>query len=85
MSNKKEEEVRKIIADWNPLGEKSSTIKDLSGYKYEAMDIMSSFKIVPGLSLKDAIKSVIEGAFNIILDESELNTISEKISKILSK
>ncbi len=85
MLDKKTEEVRKIIDIWNPLEDKSSAIEDLSGYQYEAMDIMSSYKIIPGLSLKAAVKNVIEGAFKISLNEAELDTAVEKISRILDK
>ena len=79
------EQVRIILEQWNPLGDRASSIEDLDGYKTEAIDILSSYKIIPGLKLNKAVKSVIEGAFDITVDTNELNVAVEKISKIIDK
>jgi hypothetical protein len=34
------EEVAKILTEWNPLGDDAKKIKDLNGYRTEAIDII---------------------------------------------
>ena len=84
----KEETIQKvsnILNIWNPLGEKASTVEDLDGYRTEAIDILSTYSFFPGMTVHKAVKSVIEGAFEITVDESGLNDAVEKISKIIDK
>ncbi|MGH7826153.1 MAG: DUF1871 family protein [Candidatus Binatia bacterium] len=34
------QEVAKILAEWNPLGEQAATVLDSDGYKTQAIDIL---------------------------------------------
>ncbi len=74
--------------EWNPLGDKASTINDLNGYRTEAIDILSTYEFFSGLSgltVQKAVKKVIEQAFDITVDENGLNNAAERISKIIDK
>lgn len=75
--------VSNILSEWNPLGDKAETMSDLEGYKYEAMDILSTIKIT-GISVNKAVSQVIEQAFSITLKKSELAHYSEKIKLLLT-
>ena len=85
MRNNKIIQVAKIIEEWNPLGEKANSIKDLEGYRYEAMDIISSYKILSKQqSLKESIEKVLTQAFHIELNESKLTEATQRIKTILN-
>jgi len=74
MSNEQIIKVAKIIEEWNPLGEKENAIEGLEGYRYEAMDIISSYKILSKKqSIKESVKKVLTQAFNIELNEGKLS------------
>ena len=77
-------EVAKILEQWNPLGEAANTVEQLEGYRYEAMDIISSIKIMPGTpNIKETTKTVLTQAFHIELDEVKLDDASKKIETVL--
>ena len=77
-------EVAKIIENWNPLGEAANSIDQLEGYRYEAMDILSTIDIVYGKeNIKDAIEIVLTQAFNIELDQTKLMDVTTKVKNIL--
>ena len=59
--------VASILNEWNPLGDKASAMNDLEGYKYEAIDILSTIKI-KRVSAEVAISQVLTQAFGISLD-----------------
>ena len=42
------ETVAKILEKWNPLGENANSIKDLDGYRVEAIDIISTLDLLYG-------------------------------------
>ena len=75
--------VASILDDWNPLGDKASTIDSLEGYKYEAIDILSTIE-VSKLPVEEAVSQVITEAFSITLIESELRHYSAKIERLLN-
>ena len=84
MSNEQITKVAKIIEEWNPLGEKANEIKDLEGYRYEAMDIISSSKILSKRqSIKESIEKVLTQAFKIELNEIKLSEAAKQIEIIL--
>lgn len=83
--NEEIEQVRIIIEEWNPLGEKADNFKGLSGYKYEALDIHLNLRIFPQKSVKQVVKQIIEQSFDISIIETELDSVVEKISKILNR
>ena len=76
--------VANILEEWNPLAEKANTIEGLEGYRYEAIDIISSSRILSKTqSIKESIEKVLTQAFSIKLNEQQLNEASNKIEAIL--
>ena len=74
--------VSTILSEWNPLGDRAETISDLDGYRYEAMDILSTIKIVK-VAPEKAVSDVLTQAFRITLDEAQLKYYSAKIERLL--
>ena len=84
MSNEQIIKVAKIIEEWNPLGEKANGVEGLEGYRYEAMDIISSYKILSKKqNIKELIENVLTQAFKIELDEAKLYEATKQIKSIL--
>ena len=84
----KEEQILKVanvLEEWNPLGEAANTVEQLDGYRYEAIDIISTIKIVNGPGkIKESIEQVLTQAFNIDLDKDKLDEATNKIINLLS-
>jgi len=77
-------EIAKIIEDWNPLGEAANSIDQLEGYRYEAMDILSTINIINGKEkIKEAIETVLAQAFKIEIDQIKLTEATIKVKNIL--
>lgn len=72
-----------ILNEWNPLGDKAVTIESLEGYKYEAMDILSTISITKA-PVKKAVSQVLEQAVSIKLKESELSHYSAQIEQLIN-
>lgn len=58
-------------------------MSDLEGYKYEAIDILTTVEISK-VSVKKAVAQVLEQAFSVSLQESELNLYSQQIEQLLN-
>ena len=77
-------EVARVIEEWNPLGEAANTIDQLEGYRYEAIDILSTINIIKGNNkVEKSIEQVLTQAFHINLDKTKLVEASTKIKCIL--
>lgn len=63
--------IAKLLQEWNPLEGRVSNVKNLEGYRYEAIDILSSISITK-YSVRDSVANVLSEAFNLELDESKL-------------
>ncbi len=63
--------IAELLQEWNPLGGSASNAQDLEGYRYEAIDILSSISITK-YSVRDSVANVLSEAFNLELDESKL-------------
>ncbi len=74
--------VAKILEEWNPLGEKAQLINDLNGYHTEAVDILMSSKILKS-PIKKSVESVLSQAFDLSLNEAQLNHYSEQIERLV--
>ena len=84
MSEKEIINVANILEEWNPLGENANTIEGLEGYRYEAIDIISSSRILSKTqNIKESIEKVLTQAFSIELNEQQLNEATNKIETIL--
>ena len=82
MDDQKIEEIKKILKRWNPLGDRAVEVEDLNDYEIEAIDIISSVAMYRD-GVKRSVKTVLEQAFNLSLDENELNEYSTEIEKII--
>jgi hypothetical protein len=80
------EAVAKVLSDWNPLGEAATSISDLNGYRTEAVDIISVFRISAGSQPAEKIvRQVLNQAFGLSLTLSECRTPAQKIRAALPK
>ena len=78
------EKVAKILEEWNPLGENANFVKDLDGYRVEAIDIISTLDMFYGNNVEKAVSGILEEAFDIRLASDEVKIAAEKIRKILN-
>ena len=76
--------VADILNDWNPLGERASSVNGLDGYYVEAMDVLSSLDSYKQ-SVRRTVGAVLSDAFEIELDEGKLRQYSERIEQLIKK
>jgi hypothetical protein len=80
------EEVAKILTDWNPLGDDSKKIKDLDGYRTEAIDIIFNLEINKNrASAENIVMEVLNQAFDLYLRKNECIGPTQKILNVLNK
>ena len=80
------DEVAKILTEWNPLGDDAKKIKDLNGYRTEAIDIIFNLKINKNrANAKNIVMEVLNQAFNLNLTENECFGSTQKILNVLNK
>ena len=73
-----------VLGAWNPLGEAANTTEALEGYRYEAIDIISTIDLLSGPSrVENAIERVLTQAFDIVLDKEGLANAARDISSVL--
>jgi hypothetical protein len=77
-------EISRILTAWNPLRQRAAAVKDLDNYQTEAMDILSVVEL-HGYSPKRAVSEVLQQAFLIDLEKTELDHFSRKIKAVLAK
>ena len=77
-------EVAKVLEEWNPLGDAANTVDGLDGYRYEAIDIISTIELLAGPNkVRKAISQVLTEAFNIELDQAELAEAAKRVEGLL--
>jgi hypothetical protein len=80
------EEVAKILNEWNPLGDDASKIRDLDGYRTEAIDIIFQLSITKNrANSENIVKEVLNQAFDLSLTKSECVGPTQQILNILNK
>lgn len=75
--------VANLLEEWNPLADKASSVSDLNGYRTEAIDILSSSRIL-NLPIRTAVETVLSQAFGLSLDGAQLNHYSKLIEQIVN-
>ena len=75
-------EISRILTEWNPLGARAATVEDLNDYETEAWDILWTMNL-HGDTVKKAVTVVLQQAFNIELDDFELECHSKRIASLL--
>jgi hypothetical protein len=77
-------QVAKILEEWNPVGDAVNTVEGLDGYRYEAIDIISTVELLAGPNkVKKAISRVLTEAFNVELDQGELSKAAKRVEHVL--
>jgi hypothetical protein len=76
------QKVMKILTDWNPLGSRVSTIRDLDNYRTEAMDILCHFDLNE-TNAAIIVREVINQAFNLSLSARDCATVGRKMQKLI--
>ena len=80
------DEVAKILTDWNPLGDDATKIKDLNGYRTEAIDIIFNLEIKKNrANAENIVMEVLNQAFDLNLTENECLGSTQKILNVLNK
>ena len=80
------DEVAKILTDWNPLGDDAKKIKDLNGYRTEAIDIIFNLEIKKNrANAENIVMEVLNQAFDLNLTENECLGSTQKILNVLNK
>ena len=75
--------ITEVLSRWNPLGEEAESTPDLEGYKYEAMDILSTIQITK-VSTEKAVSQVLTQAFGVSLNEAQLKHYSAEIEQLIN-
>ena len=79
-------EVSKILTEWNPLGDDAEKIKDLSGYRTEAIDIIFHLSINENRkNAENIVMKVLSQAFDLFFTENECVAPTQKILNVLNK
>ena len=78
--------IAKVLEDWNPLGSESIKVRDLNGYRTEAMDILSGLEFsLTEVSLVEIIQSILNDSFMLDLSLDACRPAAEKIEAILNE
>ena len=77
-------EIGKMLAAWKPLGDVEAAVIGLNDYEAEAIDILSVMGLY-GYSAKKAISEILQEAFLIDLDKTQLDHYGSKIEAVLAK
>ncbi|MBT3877878.1 MAG: hypothetical protein HON76_18045 [Candidatus Scalindua sp.] len=79
------EAVTKILADWNPLGDRVKSILDDDGYRTEAIDILFYLNMEGLSQTTKIVMEILNEAFDLSLSKDECSVPANKISNILRK
>jgi hypothetical protein len=83
-----DEQIRKVMAvltEWNPLGARANTIRDLDNYRTEAVDILVNLSIsAPIGNPAVVVQEVINQAFDLSLSIEDCVRVSRKIQELLT-
>ena len=79
-------QVAKILADWNPLGARAARVRDLDGYRTEAIDIICGMQLRAGkTSIESVIMQVLNGAFGLSLTKENCLAAAAQIRQALEQ
>ena len=86
MEGKQVEEVKQILTDWNPLGERSIRILDLDNYETEAIDILFHLDKKSSVDYVNKIMTeVLYQAFDINLKLEDTKKYATMIRKTFNR
>jgi hypothetical protein len=83
--------VKRVLNDWNPLGENARNIDDLNEYETEAIDILfyidleitTKRPVEVKKQIQKYVKEILTESFNIDLTNEECRIPAKKIYQIL--
>jgi hypothetical protein len=90
-TDKQIDKIKKILTVWNPLGDRSVTIKDLDEYETEANDIYFHITVDfqfpkkgdPEIRTLNIVREILNEAFDLSLTIEECIEPSTRIHKIV--
>ena len=77
-------EISKILAAWKPVGDVQAAAIGLIDYETEAKDILSVVELY-GYPAKKATSEILQEAFLIDLEKTELDHYGSQIAAVLAK
>jgi hypothetical protein len=78
--------VASVLVEWNPLGDDAKNVKDLDGYRVEAIDIIAGFYLHgSSANLVAHVMKVLNQAFGLKLTLQDCTAPAQKIAAVLSK
>jgi len=78
------QKVAAILQSWNPLGERAATVRDLDGYRTEAIDIIFALVVIKDrTSPAKVLMQVLNQAFDLTLDIDECKNPAQQIVAVL--
>ncbi|WP_339918457.1 hypothetical protein [Yeosuana marina] len=85
MDDEQIEKVKKVLVDWNPLGDQASKVEDLDNYQIEAEDILFQIDKKSSIDwINKILTEVISQAFGVYHQLNDTKIYAEKIRKILN-
>jgi len=83
-SDEQLKEIAQVLDDWNPLGDKAKSVRDLDGYTTEAEDIAFGLSIIESdTNVPEMICNVLYEAFDLDLSVDDCLEAAELIAAIL--
>lgn len=82
--NEQIQKVMEVLTEWNPLGNRASTISDLDNYRTEAIDILCHFDLNK-TNTAIIVREVINQAFDLSLSARDCASAGRKIQELIKK
>jgi hypothetical protein len=78
------QEVAAILQSWNPLGERAATVRDLDGYRTEAIDLIFALDVMTDrASPAKVLMELLNEAFDLTLNIDECKSPAQQIVAVL--
>jgi hypothetical protein len=76
--------VAAVLAEWNPLGSRASSVSDLDGYRIEAIDIIMALAVFGRPVLPErTVSDILNQAFDLSLKPTDCLAPARKMQRIL--
>jgi hypothetical protein len=86
MNQKHIKEIKQVLTEWNPIGERKILYPDLNNYETEVIDILFFLDKTSSIEkINKTVAQILSEAFNLNVDLTESKKYAEKIKSILIK
>lgn len=93
LEDQRTEQIKTILAEWNPLGSRADQVKDLNNYETEANDILFYIdsdigfarRGTPQTRIHKIVKEILNEAFSLWLTDEDCKEPAIKITNVLKK